>query len=45
MKLAKQIESSQAYKARIALENDDGDEEDKFSAVTRPGKANATGKK
>ena len=42
IKLAKQIESSETYKARIALENDDGDEEDKFSAVKRPGKSHST---
>ena len=36
MKLANEIEKSDAYKARIDLENGDNDEEDKYSAVIRP---------
>ena len=42
LKVANQIESSEVYKRRIELENDDGDEEDKFSAVKRPGKSHST---
>ena len=36
-KLAQEIERSESYKHRIALEVGDGDEEEKFSAVVRPG--------
>ena len=35
-KLAQEIERSESYKHRIALEIGDGDEEEKFSAVVRP---------
>ncbi len=43
-KLAQEIERSDQYKNRIALENGEGDEEDKFSAVQRPGEPGAGGK-
>lgn len=33
--LADEIESSAAYKARVALENDERSEEEKFTAVVR----------
>ena len=36
-KLAQEIERSESYKHRITLEVGDGDEEEKFSAVVRPG--------
>lgn len=36
-RLAREIENSDTYKARIALENGDRDEESRFSAVLRPG--------
>lgn len=42
-KLAREIEGSEGYRARQDLENGDGDEEDKFSAVVRP-MGNGTGK-
>ena len=45
MKLANEIEKSETYKARVELENGDGDEEEKFSAVKRPGESNSTGGK
>lgn len=35
-RLAMEIEGSDVYKQRIALENGDGDEEERFSAVIRP---------
>ena len=36
-RMAQEIESSDTYKASLALENGDKDEEDAFSAVVRPG--------
>lgn len=33
--LAEEIEASASYKARVALENDERSEEEKFSAVVR----------
>ena len=33
--LAEEIEASAAYKARVALENDDRSEEEKYTAVVR----------
>lgn len=33
--LAEEIEASATYKARVALENDDRSEEEKYSAVVR----------
>ncbi|XP_064612210.1 ataxin-2-like protein isoform X2 [Liolophura sinensis] len=42
-KLAQEIEGTEGYRARQDLENGDGNEEDKFSAVLRP-MGNGTGK-
>ncbi|XP_013380037.1 ataxin-2-like protein isoform X3 [Lingula anatina] len=44
-RLAAEIESSDQYKAHIALEDTGSDEEDKFSAVVRPGESNHSGSK
>lgn len=41
-RLASEIEGSEQYKHRISLENGEGDEEDKFSAVKRTNENNAT---
>lgn len=43
-KLAQEIEKSDSYKRRIALEVGDGDEEEKFSSVVRPGEQGGSGK-
>ncbi|XP_071094212.1 ataxin-2-like protein isoform X1 [Haliotis cracherodii] len=40
-RIAKEIERSEEYKARIDLENGDGEEEAKFSAVLRPSEMRA----
>lgn len=42
-KLASEIEGSESYKQRIALENGDGDEETKYSAVLREGPPPSSG--
>jgi len=45
-RLAQEIEKSEEYNKRVALENGDGaDEEMLFSAVHRPGEANNNGAK
>jgi PAB1-binding protein PBP1 len=41
-RIASEIERSEQYKHHISLENGDGDEEDKFSAVKRTNENNAT---
>lgn len=41
-KIAQEIERSESYKHRIALEIGDGDEEEKFSAVVRSGEQGNT---
>ena len=43
-KMAQEIESSDTYKASLALENGDKDEEDAFSAVVRGGSEKTDGR-